>query len=133
MSKDIAAKLGDYTELLRAESLDLIDFDALIADLERAKEVLSDLPEKSSLVLRVTEDLKAEVRKMLSAITKVKGETTSASMVTSLLDSPNLSYEDLKLLKKEVTSEFNRCLPNRPWSQEAKSTGDGHLTISEFK
>ena len=133
MSKDIAERLGDYTKLLKAESLDLIDFDLLISDLEMAKEALVELQEKSSLVEKVTEDAKDEVRRMLSAIRRVKGETTSASMITKLLDSPNLSYEDLKSLKKEVTSEFNRRLPNRPGSHQEKSTADDYLTTSEFK
>ena len=133
MSKDIAERLGDYTRFLKAESLDLIDFDALISDLEIAKEALVDLREKSSLAVRITEDVKGEVRRMLSAITKVKGETTSASMITKLLDSPDLSYEDLKLLKKEVTSEFNRCLPNRPGSHQHNLGEDDYLTTSEFK
>jgi len=111
----------------------LIDFDLLVSDLEMAKEALQKLQEKSSLVERVTEDAKDEVRRMLSAITRVKGEMTSASMITKLLERPDLSYADLKLLKREVVAEFNRALPNRPGSHQPNLTEDDYLATSEFK
>lgn len=133
MSKDIEERLGDYSQLLKVESLELIDFDALISDLEIAKQALAELRDKDSMLERVTADVKGEVRRMLLAIAKVKGETASTSMVAGLLDSPDLSYEELRLLKKEVVSEFNRCLPNRPLSQQESPAETDYLTVSEFK
>jgi hypothetical protein len=133
MSKDIAEKLGEYSQLLKEESLDLIDFDILISDLETARGALAELRDKDSMLERMTADVRGEVRRMLLAIAKVKGETASTSMVAGLLESPDLSYEELRLLKKEVVSEFNRCLPNRPLSQQESPAETDYLTVSEFK
>jgi hypothetical protein len=133
MSKDIEERLGDYSQLLKVESLELIDFDVLISDLKTAREALAGLRDKDSMLERMTADVRGEVRRMLLAIAKVKGETASTSMVAGLLDSPDLSYEELRLLKKEVVSEFNRCLPNRPLSQQESLAETDYLTVSEFK
>jgi hypothetical protein len=133
MSKEIEERLGDYSQLLKAESLELIDFDALISDLEIAREALAELRGKDSILQKMAADVKGEVRRMLLATAKVKGETASTSMVAGLLDSPDLSYEELKLLRKEVVSEFNRCLPNRPLSQQESPGETDYLTVSEFK
>lgn len=133
MSKDIEERLGDYSQLLKVESLELIDFDVLISDLETAREALAGLRDKDSMLERMTADVRGEVRRMLLGIAKVKGETASTSMVAGLLDSPDLSYEELRLLKKEVVSEFNRCLPNRPLSQQESPAETDYLTVSEFK
>jgi hypothetical protein len=133
MSKEIEERLRDYSKLLRVESLELIDFDALISDLETARETLGELRDHSSVVERITSDVKGEVRRMLLAIARVKGETASTSMVAGLLDSPDLGYEELRLLKKEVVSEFNRCLPNRPLSQYESPAETDYLSVSEYK
>jgi hypothetical protein len=133
MSKEIEERLGDYSQLLKSESLELIDFDALVSDLEIAREALVGLRDRESTLKKITADLKSELGRMLLAIAKVKGETASTSMVAGLLDNPDLSYEELKLLKKEVVSEFNRCLPNRPLSRQESPGETDYLTVSEYK
>jgi hypothetical protein len=115
------------------ETVQTIDFDRLEEDLGQAIETLSSLREKQQLCDRLLSDFKSDIRRMVLAVSRVKGEAGSCGLAEKLISSPDLSFDDLLFLRERVREEFNQCLPAWPRSKVTAGSTSPQGGFSEFK
>ncbi len=131
--QNLIKNLEEYKRSLQDESIELIDFDQLQVDLDKAALALSSLYAKERICERLEAEFKSEIKRLAKAICHVKGDSTSWSLVERLLLSPDLSADELLLLREEIKEEFNRCFHSTPRSKVMVDLTAPNFRISEFK
>ena len=70
---------------------------------------------------------------MSSAVSRAKGDASSLSLTERLINSENLNYEDLVLLKDQVKAEFDRTFPGKPIHKMMEKRPSSDFKVGEFK
>jgi len=131
--QNLIESLNQHQDAIGDEMVQKIDFDQLEKDLGEAVCALSSLDEKEKLSERLLSDFKLEIKKMALAVSRLKGDLDSCSLVEKLLSSPDLSFEDLLFLREKVKEEFNQSFRSSPQSKVMVDHGGFNFRISEFK
>lgn len=125
--------LDQQREALGSEMVHQLDFDKLQSDLAQASNALGSLGEKEKLCERLLAEVKSEIKRMILAVSRAKGESSSCDLVEKLISSPEISLEDLLYLREKVKQEFNQCFPVSPQSRITSGSVEPQTKISEFK
>lgn len=131
--QNLIESLKEHQNAISGEMVQKIDFDQLEKDLNQAACALSSLERKEKFCEKLLSDFKSEIKKMARAVSRVRGDLNSCSLVERLLSSPDLSFEDIVFLKEKVKEEFNQSFPSSPQSKVMINQGESNFRISEFK
>lgn len=125
--------LNHQRQAIASEAIHQLDFDKLDKDLAEAASVLNKLDRTEKLCQGLLLDFKGEIKRMVLAISRVKGETGSCGLAEKLASSANISLDDLLFLREKVREEFNRCFPLLPQSKVTNRTLKPRTRVAEFK
>lgn len=131
--QELIESLKGHKAAISGEMIQKIDFDRLEKDLTEAARVLVFRAQKEQLYNKLLSDFKSEVKKMALAVSRAKGSLSSCGLVDKLLSLPDMTFEDLLLLREKVREEFNQSFPSSPQSKVFVDPGQGNTSISEFK
>ncbi len=131
--QDLIESLKSHRDAIDGETVQKMDFDQLEKDLSQSVLALSSLGEKEELCQKLLSDFKSQIKRMTLAVSRARGDLSSCGLVERLLESPDLSFEDLIFLREKVKEEFNRSFPSSPQSRVMIEGGGSNFTISEFK
>jgi len=131
--QNLIESLKKHQNAISGEMVQKIDFDQLEKDLNQAACALSSLERKEKFCEKLLSDFKSEIKKMAKAVSRVRGDLNSCSLVERLLSSPDLSFEDIVFLREKVKEEFNQSFPSSPQSKVMINHGESNFRISEFK
>ena len=130
---ELIKKLKTHIESIGGEKIELLDFDSLRDDLKNAANIILNLDEKGKLCNKLLADIKSEIKRMSLAVSRAKGDASSLSLTERLLNSEDLNYEDLVLLKGQVKAEFDRTFPGKPIHKMMEKGTSSDFKVGEFK
>ena len=130
---ELAKALKNHALLMDQEKTTQINFDELQKDLRQASEVLTKLEEKSNLGEKLLGDFKAEIKRMSLTLSRVKDDPHLFELTQKFVDSDNMRFEDLILLRKQIRSEFDKAFPSKPQAKIMKILPSFNYKIKEFK
>jgi hypothetical protein len=131
--QDLIDSLKSHREAIDGEAIQKMDFDQLEKDLSQSVQALSSLDKTEELCQKLLSDFKSQIKRMSLVVSRVKGDSSSCSLVERLLESPDLSFDDLLFLREKVKEEFNHSFPSLPRSRVLIERGGSNFAISEFK
>jgi hypothetical protein len=132
-NEKLIESLEKHRLAIQDETIAKLDFDQLEKDLKEAASALNLLEKKEKLCDQLTEDFKAEIKRMALTLSRTKGNLGSTGLVEKLLTSTDLSYEDLKFLRDKVTEEFNQSFPASPQYRVVANQTKPNFKMREFK
>ena len=130
---ELVSNLRAHIEGIGDEKIELLDFDSLRDDLKKAAGLLLKLDEKGKLCDKLLDGIKSDIKRMSLAVSRAKGDASSLSLTERLLNSEDLDYEDLVLLKNQVEAEFNRTFPGKPIHKMMEKSTSSDFKVGEFK
>jgi multidrug resistance efflux pump len=95
-NEKLIESLEKHRLAIQDETIAKLDFDQLEKDLKEAASALNLLEKKEKLCDQLTEDFKAEIKRMALTLSRIKGNLGSTGLVEKLLTSTDLSYEILE-------------------------------------
>jgi hypothetical protein len=131
--QDLIDSLKSHRDAIDGEAIQKMDFDQLEKDLSQSVQALSSFDKTEELCQRLLADFKSQIKRMSLAVSRAKGDPSSCSLVERLLESPDLSFDDLLFLREKVKEEFNHSFPSSPRSRVMIERSGSNFTISEFK
>lgn len=130
---ELINNLKTHIEVIGDEKIELIDFDSLKNDLKDAAKLVLNLDEKAKLGTKLLADIISEIKRMSLAVSQAKGDASSLSLTERFLDSGELSYEDLVLIKSQVKAEFDRTFPGKPVHNIMEKGKSCDFRVGDFK
>ncbi len=130
---NLISALTNNRNAINDEKLQKLDFDLLERNLDEAVSILNTLEKKEKLCDQLVDDFKAEIRRMVLALSRVKGDMGSSGLVEKLLSSPDMSFDDLRFLREKVKEDFNLSFPFSPQSKVAANLTKSNFRVREFK
>jgi hypothetical protein len=130
---ELVSNLRAHIESIGDERIELLDFDSLRDDLKKAAGLLLKLDEKGKLCDKLLDGIKSDIKRMSLAVSRAKGDASSLSLTERLLNSEDLDYEDLVLLKDQVKAEFDRTFPGKPIHKMMEKATSSDFKVGEFK
>jgi hypothetical protein len=132
-NEKLIESLEKHRIAIQDETISKLDFDQLEKDLKEAASVLGISEKKEKLCDLLTDDFKAEIKRMALTLSRAKGNLGSTGLVEKLLSSPDLSYDDLKFLRDKVKEEFNQSFPASPHYKVVAGRAEPNFKMREFK
>jgi hypothetical protein len=130
---ELVSNLRAHIESIGDEKIELLDFDSLRDDLKNTAGLLLKLDEKGKLCDKLLNGIKSDIKRMSLDVSRAKGDASSLSLTERLLNSEDLDYDDLVLLKDQVKAEFDRTFPGKPIHEMMEKGTSSDFKVGEFK
>lgn len=130
---ELVNNLRAHIESISDEKIELLDFDSLRDDLKNAAGLLLNLDQKGRLCDKLLDGIRSEIKRMSLAVSRAKGDPSNMNLTERLLNSEDLEYEDLALLKRQVEAEFDRTFPGKPIHKMMEKGPSCDFKVGEFK
>lgn len=113
-----------------AQGIDLLHLKQILL---RTKELLVSCSQKMEDLKFLQAEYENDIQKMSGAISVCRGNSGLSAMVERLISCGNLSFQDLRSLKKQVQEEFNQVFQREPKSRIVVQSDLNQKKIEEFK
>ncbi|MGB2698484.1 MAG: hypothetical protein WBD28_11595 [Candidatus Zixiibacteriota bacterium] len=130
---ELINNLRTHIEAINDEKIESIDFDSLTDDLKNTAQIILALNEKAKLCDKLLADVRSEIKRMSLAVSRARGDTSALSLTERWLNSEDLDYEDLVMLKRQVKAEFDRTFPGKPIHNMMEKGSSCDFKVGDFK
>lgn len=130
---ELINNLRTHIEAINDEKIESIDFDSLTDDLKNTAQIILALNEKAKLCDKLLADVRSEIKRMSLAVSRARGDTPALSLTERWLNSEDLDYEDLVMLKRQVKAEFDRTFPGKPIHNMMEKGSSCDFKVGDFK